>query len=181
MPLPSQSVSTRVLISTGFKAVFTPNEQMSFQVTNYLFAETTENSVCSTVLVYWRLPETNFAKMYVFPLCLSRRTWIGVEHSFISKSLIWICFCGYELCYHSGSGIMASGLASWQFLSHLLWEAPLEVLVRHHLSTCLASGYGLLRLQGDVLFIPSPGGALPGWNFSELSMLLKCTPGDRWV
>lgn len=133
MPLPSQSVSTRVLISTGFEAVFTPNEQMSFQVTNYLFAETTENSVCSTVLVYWRLPETNFAKMYVFPLCLSRRTWIGVEHSFISKSLIWICFCGYELCYHSGSGIMASGLASWQFLSHLLWEAPLEVLVRNHL------------------------------------------------
>lgn len=40
---------------------------MSFHVTNYLFAETTENSVCSTVLAYGRLPETDFAKMSTFP------------------------------------------------------------------------------------------------------------------
>ena len=61
-----------MLISAGFEAVFTPNKQMSFHVTNYLFAETTENSVRSTVLVYWRLSEADFTKMYISALRLSQ-------------------------------------------------------------------------------------------------------------
>jgi hypothetical protein len=63
-----------VLISVGSEAVFTPHKQMSFHVTNYLFAETTENSVCSTLSVYWRFLETDFAKnkkISIFPFSLS--------------------------------------------------------------------------------------------------------------
>lgn len=113
--------------------------------------------------------------MYViFPLCLSRLNWIGVEHSF-NKQEPYLDLLQWILTLLS-LWVRDDGLRA-QFQSHLLQKAPLEVLVRHHFPAW--SLVMVFACSGDVLFIPSPGGALPGWNFSGLAMLLKCTLGDK--
>lgn len=138
---------------------------MSFHVTNYLFAETTENSVCSTVLVYRRLPETDLAKMpYSSPLCLSQLIEeLGIllcEQEPYLDLLKWTWTQG-----HPGSGVMAFGVTS-------CW-APCD---------CLGSGYGLLQLQMSCLVswlwtLPSPGGT-SGMKLLLTLMLLRCTQGE---
>lgn len=176
MPLPSQSVSTPVLISTGVEAVFPPNKQMSFQVTNYLCRNNRKFCMlnCFSVL---KIARNKFCKTVCFPPFASHsvleKAW---NIHLISKSLIWICFCGYELCYHSGSWSMSSGLTSWQFLSHLLWEAPLKVLIRHPLPVWpLVMVFSACR--GDVLLIPSPGGVAPMMRFLWTRYVAKMHPG----
>lgn len=102
-----------MLISPGSEAVFTPNKQMSFHGTNYLFAETTENSVSATVLVYWRLQETDLAKMSTPPSPLSPTA----LHRIMEKLSILLRkqACSLDLlkemrtCCYSGAGLTVEG------------------------------------------------------------------------